>query len=693
MLKRVSTAALATCLLAIAPAALAAPHHPAPVAKAPKPAPAALATPPADAEIYAIVSSAGTHGYSDRWITRDGRHMSRETWNLRGQKFDVDTIQTFGADGMPASLTVHGTTPSGDAGETFAIAKGHATWKSQIDSGEAAYTAPAYYLALGGTMTESVEFYEALLKAPGQSLDLLPGGKAHAEKLIDLTIGDGPLKKTVTAWAITGISNTPFPVWMTQDGHFFGTVGGISLLPKGYEGSVKPLTEAQTAALGQQAKAIAHRFLKAPGAPIAIVHVETFDADHQLFLKDQTVVVSGGKITATGAYDSTTVPADAQVIAGNGLTLVPGLWDSHQHVGDDFSGPMLLSMGVTSARDPGNDNDLTIDRAKRRAGGDLLMPKVYPSSLIDGKGPNSAQLGTVVATEAEGVAAVDKAKADGFVAIKFYGSLPKDYVKPLAAEAHKLGLHVHGHVPAGMRPSEAIADGYDEITHIYFVMMEAMPDSVVAKSNGIARLESMGMYAKDVDLNAAPMKGLIAEMGEKKITSDPTLVVVEGELSAENGEMSPAYAPFVGTLPPATERGFRAGGLQVAPGYTRADYRAGVKKLGALVMAMHKAGVPIVAGTDGSGIELIRELELYVDAGFTPAEALETATLNPARLQHVDGAVGSIAVGKNADLVLVEGDPSQHIGDLRHTRMVMMDGIPMDTDALRTVSGFSGRPK
>ena len=688
MSKRVSAAVVASCLLAAVPA-MAKPHHAKPVA----PAAPALATPPADAEVYAIVSTAGTHGYSKRWIARDGRHLSRETWNLRGQMFDQDTIQTFGADGMPATVVVHGTTPAGDAGETFAISKGRAAWKSQIDADHVAYKAPAWYLPIGGTMTEAIEFYEALLKAPDHSLNLLPGGRAHADRLSDLSVGEGALKKTVTAYAITGLSNTPVVVWMTQDGHFFGVVSFVALLPKGYESARTALEGAQAAALATQARDIAHRFLKAPGAPIAFVHVETFDADHQAFLKDQTVVVNNGKITAAGSYDATAVPPDAQVIAGAGLTLVPGLWDSHQHVSDDFSGPSLLSQGVTSGRDPGNNNDLTIDRARRRAAGDLLMPKIYASSLIDGKGPNSAQLGTVVASEAEGIAAVDKAKADGFVAVKFYGSLPKAYVKPLATEAHRLGLHVHGHVPAGMRPSEAIADGYEENNHIYFVMMEAMPDSIVAKSNGIARLESMGTNAKDVDLNAPPMKGLIAEMAEKKITSDPTLVVAEQELASENGEMQAAYAPFVGTLPPATERGFRSGGLQPAPGYTRADYRLGVKKLQALVLAMHKAGVPIVAGTDGSGLELVRELELYVDAGFTPAEALATATLEPARLQHVDGAVGSIAVGKNADLVLVEGDPSQHIGDLRHTRMVMMDGIPMDTDALRTVAGFSGRPK
>jgi imidazolonepropionase-like amidohydrolase len=115
--------------------------------------------------------------------------------------------------------------------------------------------------------------------------------------------------------------------------------------------------------------------------------------------------------------------------------------------------------------------------------------------------------------------------------------------------------------------------------------------------------------------------------------------------------------------------------------------------MSALVELMHKSGIAIVAGTDGSGLELVRELELYVAAGFTPEDALETATINPARLLNVDKTTGSIAVGKAADLVLVEGDPSRRIGDLRNTRTVMMDGKLMDADALRAASGFSGRPK
>ena len=215
----------------------------------------------------------------------------------------------------------------------------------------------------------------------------------------------------------------------------------------------------------------------------------------------------------------------------------------------------------------------------------------------------------------EAIAIVRKAKADGFVAIKFYGSFNPAWVAPAAAEAHRLGLHVHGHLPAGMRAMDAINAGYDEITHIYFVAMQAMPDEVVAKSNTIARMEGPAKYAKDMDLAAEPMKSLIATMAARHITSDPTLVVVESLMEPENGDLSPAYAPYVGALPPTVERGFRQGGLAVAPGYTRADYRASFRKLEDLVGAMHKAGVPIVAGTDGYGLELVRELELSCRPG------------------------------------------------------------------------------
>jgi imidazolonepropionase-like amidohydrolase len=240
---------------------------------------------------------------------------------------------------------------------------------------------------------------------------------------------------------------------------------------------------------------------------------------------------------------------------------------------------------------------------------------------------------------------------------------------------------------------DAIKAGYDEITHINWVVMQAMPDDVIKVSNGIMRFEGPGRHARNVDLNSEAIKSIVSTMAAKGIYSDPTMVAFEGLYVPENGDLSPAYAPFVGTLPPTTERAFRAGGFAVPKDLTRADYRASWAKMVELLSMMHKAGVPIVAGTDGAGIELVRELEIYVEAGLTHAEALAAATIVPARLVGQDKHTGSIKPGKAADLVLIEGDPSKRISDLRQTRIVMLDGKLLDADALRAAAGFSGRPK
>ena len=583
-------------------------------------------------------------------------------------------------------------TPTGDAGETFAIGAGTARWKSPIDAGSASYSAPAFYVSQAGPIDTNAWLVDTLLARPDKTMNLLPGGTARAVKLADLDVGSGAAKQTITLWAISGISTSPLPVWADANNKFFGVAFGLAWLPEAYAGEQARIQDAQASAMAAQAPALLKSLVTVPAGPVAFSGVRLFDAEGARFLANQTVVVDKGVITASGAAGSVTVPAGAQVIDGRGKTLVPGLWDCHMHVGDDYTGLQELSMGVTSIRDPGNDDVRTIDRRTRAAAGSLLMPHVYPSSLIDGKGTYTAQVANVATSEAEAVALVAKAKANGFTGVKFYGTLNPAWLPRSIAEAHKLGLHVHGHIPAGIRPLDAINAGYDEVTHINWIMMQAMPDSVIRESNGILRFEGPGRYAKDVNLEGAAMKTMIGTMASKQIYSDPTMVAFESLYVPENGDLSPSYAPFVGTLPPTTERGFRSGGFAVPKDLTRVDYRASWAKMVDLLGRMHKAGVPIVAGTDGAGIELVHELEIYVQAGFTPAEALAAATIVPARLVGQDRKTGSIKVGKAADLVLVDGDPSTKIGDLRQTRLVMLDGKLLDADALRRAAGFSGRP-
>src|SRR5262245_4999011 len=652
-----------------------------------------LAKPPANARHFVIQSTGGRHGESWTWVTADGARIGRESMNLRGQVFELDSSGKTGPDGMPASITIRGATPQGDAAETFSVSSGAAQWKSQVDAGSATYAAPAFYVSQGGPIDMTAWFLEALLARPDKTMNLLPGGKARAEKLTDLDVGEGAAKRTITLWAINGISTSPVPVWADADNTFFGVTFGLAWLPEAYAAEQSKIQDAQARAMAARAPALVKSLVSVPSSPVAFTGVRLFDADAVRFMPDQTVIVNGDVIAAVGAAGSVTVPAGARVIDGRGKTLIPGLWDCHMHVNDDFTGLQELSMGVTSVRDPGNADVRTMDRRTRAAAGTLLSPRVYPSSLIDGKGPYTAQVANVATSEAEAIALVNKAKTNGFTGVKFYGTLNPAWLPRSIAEAHKLGLHVHGHIPAGIRPLDAINAGYDEVTHINWIMMQAMPDSVIRESNGILRFEGPGRYAKDVNLEGAAMKTMIGTMASKQIYSDPTMVAFESLYVPENGDLSPSYAPFVGTLPPTTERGFRTGGFAVPKDLTRADYRASWAKMVELLGRMHKAGVPIVAGTDGAGIEIVHELEIYVQAGFTPAEALAAATIVPARLVGQDARTGSVKVGKTADLALIDGDPSARIGDLRQTRVVMLEGKLLDADALRAAAGFSGRPK
>ena len=156
--------------------------------------------------------------------------------------------------------------------------------------------------------------------------------------------------------------------------------------------------------------------------------------------------------------------------------------------------------------------------------------------IVDQKGPLAAQGSITVASLEEDAAAVRKIKAAGMTAVKFYTSMNPAWIAPGAKLAHELGLHVHGHIPAGMRTLDAVNAGYDEITHIYFATMQAMPDDIVAKSNTTLRMTGPARYFKDVRFDTEPMASTIKTLAAKNIAVDPTLVVVEGVLLAEAGQ-------------------------------------------------------------------------------------------------------------------------------------------------------------
>jgi hypothetical protein len=684
-------------LLAAAPVSIAVAHQAAAPAlpSASKPVPKEqLLVPPANADHYVVVSESAKHGDIWTWTLPDGSRAYRHSQSLRGWITETDAVVRANAKGLPQSVTIRGVTPDGDAAETFTISpEGTARWQAVADSG----TAPAgsaYYLSTGGPPIMDATLISLLTKSADSGVPLLPTGRAFLDRGPSATVSGPRGTRQVQLGFIRGIGMSPWPVWTDDKGDFWGSVGWISVVPAGYEANAKALRDIQEKATAESVKSVAAQFLTpAARAPVLFQGVQLFDADRGRFLNNQSVLVQDGKIAAAGAAGLVKAPQGTAVIDGRGKTLVPGLWDAHRHIGGDWSLVSNMAAGMTSFRSPGTMIDRAQSVAKRRASGELLVGEGWVQAIVDRKDPLAAQGALTVSSAEETIAAVRKVKDAGLWGVKFYTSMNPEWIAPGAAEAKKLGLHVNGHVPATMRPLEAVRAGYDELTHINFVVMQLMPKSVVDKANTAARIEGPAKYAKDLNLRSAEARAMFSELARRKTYVDPTLVVFEQALTAEGGTPVPAYSPYAHVVPPLVARGFRSGGHPLIENLTRADYRRSFAKLVELTGALHKAGVPIVAGTDGEGMELVRELELYRQAGMTNAQALRTATIVPAQLVGADKRTGSIAVGKEADLVLVDGDVSRELGALRRVVTVVSDGYVMDADALRKSAGYTGRPK
>lgn len=655
---------------------------------------AELLAPPAGARHYTLSSEAGKHGDIWSWTMPDGRIAYRMSMSLRGWITETDEVLTVGPDQRASRIDIRGYTDSGDATETFAVDDaGIAHWKTVVDAG-AAPSGGKRYNTYGGPPLAAERDINALVAAGAKGVDMLPTGHASIAigQSVHIVGPQGP--RTVKLAYITGLGFSPWPVWLDGDNRFFGNAGVVSLLPEGYEANGPRLKDIQDKTTAAMVRDVAHRFLSpANRTPTLVDHVLMFDSVAGRYVPDRAVLIADGKVAAVGAGGSITPPAGATVIDGRGKTLSPGLWDSHQHVGDDWNLLQNVATGMTNYRSPGSLIADAHSIYRRRAAGDLLAPDGKVSVIIDRKDPLAAQGALTVSSAAEAVAAVDKIKAAGLWGAKFYTSMNPAWIAPAAAEAHKLGLHVHGHVPAGMRPIDAVRAGYDEITHINFIMMQAMPQDVVDKANTAARLEGPARYGKDVDLGSPAMKAFYAELAQRKTIIDPTLTVWEPLMTSDGSALSPEYAPFADVAPPSVVRGWKIGGYPLFGGLTRDDFRKSFDKMVGLVGELHRAGVRIVAGTDGYGLELVRELELYQRAGLSNAEALQTATIVPARMTGMADRVGAIAPGKTADIILVDGDVSTDLRNLRHVRTVFLDGYRLDGAALRQASGLSGMPR
>lgn len=646
-----------------------------------------LATPPKTAKVWGITSASGRHGTMSRWTTEDGTQWSRKSFLVRGLKTEMAQETRFAADGSIRMLRIRGMTPYGTADEDFTMSATGYAFKTAVDHGSGKAEGNLHYHPLNETIDSYVALTDALMKAPGNRLRIVPSGEARLSRLTTLQISRGGETRQLTAHAVDGLGVSPLVIW-TEGESFFGTIGLYQILPDGWEGVGQQLGIAQAEALASRNAALVDRLAPRADQPLAFTNIRIFDADGGVFRDGMTVTVEKGKIVRVGPAGEITPPGAALVIDGRGKTLMPGLWDVHQHLFNDEAGLLLLSQGIVNVRDAGNQIDELLERRQRIRDGKLLGPRIVASMLIDGKNPLAAQVGKTVATVAEAQEAVRYAKARGFEGIKLYGSLDKSLVKPMVEEAHKLGIRVHGHIPHGMRPSEAVAAGYDELNHINFVMMEAMPDSVVDRSNTNARFYGPARYGPDVRFDAPPMKAFLDTLSQRRIAVDPDISLYETSFVPDQGELAISYAPFRQMMPTAMRRTLSSISFAPTAEVDRKAMRKGYQSLFALTAELFRRNIPVMAGTDGNGLELVREIELYHAAGVSPERAIQAATIVPAKAFGLGETTGSIKPGKDADLFLISGDPRADLGALRNVEYVLRDGRLMRADALRQAAGF-----
>lgn len=622
---------------------------------------------------YTILSSGRVAGSEVDTYSADGHIDATFEFNDRGRGPKIAARYAIGADGLPVRTDVTGNDYlKAPVDEHFAFEGGRAHWKSTSEEGQSA--APGFYISNNGPAAESALLVAALLKAKSAPVGLLPAGEARLERMTDVTLEDHGQKLHVTDFAITGLSFEPQTVWLDDDQHFFGVPGKwFAIFREGWEGSNDRLYALDQKAQDARYARLARELAQHPAHPVAVEHVRLFDSEQATIREDQTVVVSGERITMAGPAATIRVPKDAARIDGTGKTLLPGLFDMHVHV-SALDGLLNVASGVTSVRDMGNDIDDLKHLQDQWESGAAIGPRLWKAGLIDGRDKLQAPAGLFVDTAEEAQAAVKRYADLGYIQIKLYSSLKPELVPGIVKAAHERGLRVSGHVPNGMTASQFVADGADELQHINFVFLNFLA-SEVKDTRTPERFTAVGANAAKLDLQSKAVNDFIDLLQKHHTTVDVTLATFEGMFTGRPRAVSPDFAPVLNRLPAQVQRAAYTGGLPVTAQIDQL-YKDSYQAMLRMTKRLYDAGIPILAGTDAlAGIMLHRELELEVRAGIPPAKALQIATWNAARLLKQDAELGSIAPGKRADFLLVEGNPATHISDIRRCRLVMKNGV------------------
>jgi imidazolonepropionase-like amidohydrolase len=633
---------------------------------------------PKDATIWIFLSDKTPSGQDAVWKTPDGVIHEFFQFNDRGR--GPKTYSTYRLDGR-GIVTMQESSGvdymKNPVNETFSVNNGRAAWKNQSEDGRDNKAANRFYLGLDSGPANAALLAEALL-VNGDKLPLLPGGEASISKLQTLSVDAGGKKATATLYQIDGLDISPTYLWLDDQRKFFASVSTwTSIVREGFESTAGTLLKAQQVVESARATTLAKQLVHHPSGDLVIKNVTVFDSTTARTLATQRVTVRGERIVSVEAETGQAADASTQVIDGSGKMLLPGLWDMHQHLVADTA-VLDIAAGITTIRDLANSIEELGKLKKHIEQGEQVGPRIVLAGFIDGPGPFEGPVKVLAATPEEARQRVDHYADLGYVQIKIYSSVKPELVPVIIEEAHKRGLRVSGHVPSGMIAEQFVRDGADEIQHMNFVFLNFMPD--VTETRTPARFTEPGKRGAALDLNSTQVNQFIALLKEHHTVIDPTMAIWEATFTDRPGTISKIDAAMFDRLPLQVQRGAKSAGeaLPTPDAATDQLYRASYANMVRMVKKLYDNRITIVAGTDqGSGYALDRELEIYNAAGIPATEVLRMATLTAAQIMKRDADLGSITPGKLADMILIDGDPTARISDIRKVDTVVKGGAVM----------------
>jgi Amidohydrolase family len=616
----------------------------------------------------------------------DGTVRAEYSYNDRGRGDHITATWKLDNAGVPIEYNGHGNDyMKALVEEHFEMKSGRASWKNRSEQGEQAVSDEAFYLPMNSPPEIFAVLARALLKAPNHKLPLLPAGEATIEQAGKVTSGNN----VFTEYRITGLGFSPQTIWLDRNGASASVSSWFSVVPDGSDSSIARLREEQQKTDVAWSKRIARALAHTPRGDLVIRNARLFDPRDLRVTPATSVVVSGDRIVRVAPDADVKPSANAEMIDAKGRFLMPGLWDNHQHFSDN-DGALDLANGVTSARDMANDTDTFLERVARFDNGSELGPRVLKAGIIDGTGEFAGPTKMRVDTADQAIEDVDWYADHGYAQIKIYSSIKPELVPIIADHAHARGLRVSGHVPAFMSARQFVEGGADEIQHLNFIVLNFLFPEVKETRNR-DRFIKVAEHAGEFTPDKPEVRDFINFLGQHHTVLDPTISIFEALFCGNPSAITPGLEDIVPRFPPQVRRAMRSGALEVPPD-KQAAYHEAFPAMLRLLKAINDAGVTIIPGTDAlAGYTLHHELELYTRAGISPAEVLRMATWTPALVMGVDKERGVIAPGKLADMILVDGDPTENIQDINRITTVIKGGKVYDPEAIEKALGITPR--